>query len=278
MDSRYLGTHYLSGCQWFGAYVSNQSLECIQISFAFDLCDLTLSRKRMASSEPAHRPSKEPFQESVYWTDTSNQSLHRSDPRTTGGKKTSSTDVEKGDKNVDSATAVVAPTTTKPTSSTTEPTTPAVTIEPNVPDEMQNEVPVLPPYMRPTAVIVTCRTPRLTDSGMAEFIQTSSPDVSLSQADRDFEEDIAPSMEVIREIEQEEAEKERQLILDSQTRREIEIEHQNQSRSAQRQLTNDIRESMAAGAALEMETEIQQRGFYESPRQNRRPALGSSKS
>ena len=75
MDPRYLGTHYLSGCQWYGAFVQNQSLECLQITLSFDLCDLTLSRKRMASSEPAFRPSKEPFQESTYWTDTSNQSL-----------------------------------------------------------------------------------------------------------------------------------------------------------------------------------------------------------
>ena len=272
VDARYLGTHYLSGCQWFGAYVASQSLESLQISFAFDLCDLTLSRKRIASSEPAYRPAKEPFQESMYWTDTSNQSLQRHAASASEDKGMDQSESEKRAK----TSAPTIPTTATATTSVTAIATATEQTVPNEPEA--NEIPTVPSYMRPTAVVVTCRTPRLTDSGMAEFIQNSSPDVSLSQADREFEEDIAPSMDVIRELEQEEAERERQLILDSQTRREVEADHhQNQSRSTQSQIAEQIREAMATSVTLEMEADIREHGFYESPLQNRRSAMGPSK-
>ena len=261
IDTRYLGTHYLTSCQWYGAYVSNQSLECLQITFAFDLCDLTLSRKRLASSEPAYRPSKEPFQESSYWTDMSNQSLHMAAFGTATGSRLNQ-------KKVTKSTAETA--TTATTLATSTAPTPAVTsVDVSNPSYVHDganatTVPTLPTYMRPTAVVVTCPTPRLTNSGMAEFFQVSSPVLSSGELDKDYEENIAPSMEVIRELENEEAEKERQLVLDSQTRREVEEQHQNQSRQYQRQLSNDIRNSMEAGVVLDTESEIRQRGFYES--------------
>ena len=87
---------------------------------------------------------------------------------------------------------------------------------------------------------------------------------SLTQLDKEFEEDIAPSVEVIREIEDEEAEKERQMILDSQTRREFERQQHDQAHRVQRQMSNDLQVSMEANAALEVEADVQRHGYYES--------------
>ena len=213
LDPRYIKTHYLSSVTWKSTFIADQSLESIQVTFAFELLDRTLSRKRVASSEPALRPNKECHHESTFWTDTSNQSL-------------------------------------LPAPSQSGPSVSAHT-----------------PKRKSTRSVVTCMTPRLTDSGMAEYGVFSNPaPVTSSDFNREFEKEIEPAMEVVREIENEEEEKERQLVLDSQQRRDVELEHQNHVRVARERLVHDLQTSLATENEISTESEIQYQRLLESSR------------
>ena len=253
LDPRYTSSHYLSSCQWSGAFIKCQRLESFQISFGFELCDLSLSRKRLASSEPAFRPAKEPNNDTSYWTDTSDQSLHQgllpvTTRRTVRNQMTQATSplIE-----------------TRPTVST------AITATNDVPLEYRQDSPLcVPPGMGPTATIVTCRTPRLTDSGMAEFVLNCSPPPNSEQMEKEYEENIAPSIEVLRELEQEEAEIERQMILDSQTRRDIE----NQRVTNQNRFIHELNVSSEAQNELEMESELRHERVLSMGRRAVQPA------
>ena len=248
LDPRYESTYYLSSCLWLSAFISDQSLESIQITFAFDLKDPRFSRKRVASSDPVYRPSKGPLQESTYWTDTSNQSLM---PR---------------------ATATTESNPGPSTSTTISSKIP----RPNLPGASASNLSFMPELLssgdpsitggknsfassskRRNRAVVSTRTPRLTDSGMAEYGVFSNPARS---------EDYGPELEVIRDLEKEEEEIERQLILDSQTRREVEKSQVNQVQRAHQQLIHDLEMSLDAKDQADEELEAQHQTMLRNSR------------
>ena len=221
MDGRYLRTHYLSSVIWKSTFITDQSLESIQITFAFE-SNKAFSRKRVASSEPALRPSKELHQDSTFWTDPSHQSL------------------VSGPSHAEQLAPVPAPQET--------------------------------PKRKSTRSVVTCMTPKLTDSGMAEYGVFSAPNVSSSDFNREFDRAIEPAMEVVREIEREEEENERQLVLESQQRRALENQQQDQILQNRARMLQELQTSMAAEDELATETEIQHQRQLDSSRRAVAPA------
>ena len=256
LDERYITTHYLSSCHWMSSYIPSQSLESIQITFAFDLKDPTLSRKRVASSEPALRPTKEPNQEISYWTDLSNQSLISAAVNPPNSSNPAPT--------VSTSATVTEPSAPEPVPSVAGPSglSRAQLRESEIRNRRRRKV-IEPASLTATTRIVdylvrqnrhpipvTFPTPRLTTSGMAEY------GVLPNSISNDFDAENEPELEVIRDLEQEEAERERQLILDSQTRREIQEAQMNRDERAETELLKDLELSMEAKDQLDLELEL----------------------
>ena len=272
LDERYISTHFLSSCHWMSSYIPSQSLESIQITLAFDLRDPSLSRKRVASSEPALRPTKEPNHESTYWTDLSNQSLISTAPNPQNPTIPSNS-IPTG------TPSVVAVESSGPEHISTRPGPSGLPRARKLRNQGRHRV-VEPASLTATTRIVdylirknrhpipvTCPTPRLTNSGMAEYGVFPNSNVS-----DEFIDENGPELEVIRDLEQEEAEQERQLILDSQTRREIQESQKKQDERARAELLKDLELSMEAKDQMDLELEIadQRRIQFGPPNKNQR--------